>query len=226
MQPMCRTQGPTPLWSAIWKQPAADDVAVVLAGADAVVLRSAAGAGSGVPRKDSVDRAASVLMAGRRRTGRGSQASLQISSMGANQPCRSPAPVRSGRPTSRRKPLPRTTCAPGTWTGPSHAPGHLTDAPATAKIRPAAPPVPAGPIPRADVAAVIAALLDEPGTAHQTLELVSGDSPIDAPLSAASLAYPAPGSSPAIRLPRAEARAPGAMSVACSSARSTSRTRW
>src|SRR5438094_37858 len=32
----------------------------------------------------------------------------------------------------------------------------------------------------ADVAAVIAALLDEPGTRHQTLELVSGDSPVAA----------------------------------------------
>ena len=59
-------------------------------------------------------------------------------------------------------------------------PGHLTDAPATGKIRLAVPPVPAGTIPRADVAAVIAALLDEPGTVHQTLELVGGDSPIAA----------------------------------------------
>ena len=44
----------------------------------------------------------------------------------------------------------------------------------------AAPPVPAGTIPRADVAAVIAALLDEPGTRQQTLELVAGDSPVAA----------------------------------------------
>ena len=35
-------------------------------------------------------------------------------------------------------------------------------------------------MPRADVAAVIAALLDEPGTAHQTLELTGGDSPVAA----------------------------------------------
>ena len=46
--------------------------------------------------------------------------------------------------------------------------GGLTDAPA------------AGTVPRADVAAVIAALLDEPGTWHQTLELVGGDSPVAA----------------------------------------------
>ena len=59
-------------------------------------------------------------------------------------------------------------------------PGSLTDAPATGRIHLAAPPAPAGAIPRADVAAVIVALLDEPGTRQQTLELVAGDSPIAA----------------------------------------------
>jgi uncharacterized protein YbjT (DUF2867 family) len=59
-------------------------------------------------------------------------------------------------------------------------PGGLTDAPATGRIRLAAPPVPRGTIPRADVAAVIAALLDNPGARHQTLELVGGDSPVAA----------------------------------------------
>jgi len=57
-------------------------------------------------------------------------------------------------------------------------PGRLTDAPATGTIRLAAPPIPRGAIPRGDVAAVIAALLDEPGSGHKTLELTSGDSPV------------------------------------------------
>ena len=59
-------------------------------------------------------------------------------------------------------------------------PGGLTDAPATGKVRLAAPPVPGGTVPRADVAAVIAALLDNQGTWHQTLELIGGDSPVAA----------------------------------------------
>ena len=59
-------------------------------------------------------------------------------------------------------------------------PGGLTDAPPTGRIRLAAPPVPRGTVPRADVAAVIAALIDDPGTGHQTLELVGGDSPVAA----------------------------------------------
>ena len=59
-------------------------------------------------------------------------------------------------------------------------PGGLTDDPAAGRIRLAPPPVPPGTIPRADVAAVIAALLDHPATRHRTLELTSGPTPIDA----------------------------------------------
>jgi uncharacterized protein YbjT (DUF2867 family) len=57
-------------------------------------------------------------------------------------------------------------------------PGGLTDAPAAGRVRLAAPPVSRGTIPRADVAAVIAALLSGPYARHQTLELVSGDTPV------------------------------------------------
>ena len=65
-----------------------DDVAAALAGADAVVFAAGAGPGSGAPRKDSVDRAASVLMAdAAERTG--VRRFVQVSSMGAGQPPRS-----------------------------------------------------------------------------------------------------------------------------------------
>ena len=65
-------------------------------------------------------------------------------------------------------------------------PGGLTDDPAVGRIRLAPPPVPPGTIPRADVAAVIAALLDHPGTRHRTLELTSGGTPVDAAVRALS----------------------------------------
>src|SRR5690349_24605987 len=42
----------------------AEDVAGLLSGADAVVFAAGAGPGSGAPRKDTVDRGATVLMAG------------------------------------------------------------------------------------------------------------------------------------------------------------------
>src|SRR6266849_4447158 len=63
----------------------ADDVAALLSGAGAVVFAAGAGAGSGAPRKDSVDRGASVLRAGAAERA-GVRRFVQISSMGAGQP--------------------------------------------------------------------------------------------------------------------------------------------
>ena len=57
-------------------------------------------------------------------------------------------------------------------------PGGLNDDPGTGQVALATPPLPRGRVPRADVAAVIVALLDKPGTSGQTLDLVSGDTPV------------------------------------------------
>jgi uncharacterized protein YbjT (DUF2867 family) len=156
----------------------AGDVAALLSGADAVVFAAGAGPGSGAARKDSVDRAAAVLMA---------QAAeraavhrfVQVSSMGAGQP------PRSGTDEVWAAYIAAKTAAEDDlrardldWT--ILRPGGLTDSPATGMVRLAVPPVPAGKVPRADVAAVIAALLGEPGTRHLTLELTGGDTPVAA----------------------------------------------
>jgi uncharacterized protein YbjT (DUF2867 family) len=154
----------------------AEDVVVLLSGADAVVFAAGAGPGSGAPRKDTVDRAAAVLMAGAAERA-GVRRFVQVSSMGAGTP---PQPgtdeVWAAYLTAKTAAEDDLRTRDLDWT--ILRPGGLTDAPATGKIQLAPPPVPAGTIPRADVAAVIAALLDEPGTRHQTLELVSGDSPV------------------------------------------------
>src|SRR6516225_6564897 len=63
----------------------ADDVAVLLSGADAVVFAAGAGPGSGAARKDSVDRAASALMADAAERA-GVSRFVQVSSMGAGRP--------------------------------------------------------------------------------------------------------------------------------------------
>src|SRR5215467_136170 len=154
----------------------AGDVAVLLSGAGAVVFAAGAGPGSGAPRKDSVDRAASVLLAeaaGRAGVGR----FVQISTMGAGQPPRPGTDeVWAAYLTAKTAAEDDLRARDLDWT--ILRPGGLTDAPATGRIRLAAPPVPRGSIPRADVAAVIAALLDQPGTRHQTLELTGGDTPV------------------------------------------------
>jgi len=156
----------------------ADDVAGLLSGAGAVVFAAGAGAGSGAPRKDTVDRGASVLMADAAERA-GVRRFVQVSTMGAGQP------PRPGTDEVWAAYIAAKTAAEDDlrsrdldWT--ILRPGRLTDAAATGRIRLAAPPIPRGTVPRADVAAVIAALLDEPGTRHQTLELVGGDSPIAA----------------------------------------------
>jgi len=156
----------------------ADDVAALLSGAAAVVFAAGAGPGSGAARKDSVDRGASVLMADAAERA-GVRRFVQVSSMGAGQPPRPGTDeVWAAYITAKTAAEEDLRSRDLDWT--ILRPGHLTDGPATGRIRLAAPPVPAGAIPRADVAAVIAALIDEPGTRRQTLELTGGDSPIAA----------------------------------------------
>jgi hypothetical protein len=55
----------------------------------------------------------------------------------------------------------------------------LTDDPGTGRVL-LQPSVPAGDIPRDDVAALLVALLDEPAAAGLVLETVSGDDPVAA----------------------------------------------
>ena len=154
----------------------ADDVAVLLSGADAVVFAAGAGPGSGSPRKDSVDRAASVLMADAAERA-GVRRFVQVSSMGAGRAPRSGSDeVWAAYITAKTAAEADLRARDLDWT--ILRPGGLTNAPATGKIRLAPPPVPRGTVPRADVAAGIAALLDNPGTGNHTLELTSGDSPV------------------------------------------------
>jgi uncharacterized protein YbjT (DUF2867 family) len=163
-----------------------DEVAAVLQGADSVVFTAGAGPGSGVARKDTVDRAAAVLLADAAERA-GVRRYLLVSATGVED-------VR------------------GDTTGPDdevfHAylvaklaaeddlrartldwtilrPGHLTDDPGTGRVR-LAPSVPRASIPRDDVAAVLAALLDRPATRGKVLEVVGGDTPVEDAAAAAA----------------------------------------
>ncbi|MEU8319076.1 SDR family oxidoreductase [Nonomuraea sp. NPDC048881] len=158
------------------EQATADEVTEILRGADAVIFAAGAGPGSGAARKDTVDRAASVLTADAAERA-GVRRFIQISSMGAGRP---PAP---GSDAVWAAYIEAKTAAEDdlrardglAWT--ILRPGRLTDEPGTGLVR-LAPEVPPGSVPRDDVAAVVMALLENPGTAHRTLELVSGDTPV------------------------------------------------
>src|SRR5258705_177072 len=78
------------------------------------------------------------------------------------------------RPVRRRSP---PTCWEPTRTG--SRPERRPAAPGTGFVIWAGPTLPRGKVTRDDVAAVIAGLLDTPGTEGRTLELVEGDTPID-----------------------------------------------
>ncbi|MFC4116208.1 SDR family oxidoreductase [Nonomuraea zeae] len=153
------------------------EVAELLRGADAVVFAAGAGPGSGAARKDTVDRGASVLLAEAAERA-GVRRFVQISSMGVGKPPRPGGDdVWAAYMKAKTEAEDDLRARDLDWT--VLRPGHLTDEPGTGLVR-LAPEVAPGSVPRDDVAAVIVALLANPGTVGQTLELVSGDTPIAA----------------------------------------------
>jgi uncharacterized protein YbjT (DUF2867 family) len=153
-----------------------DDVAQHLSGADAVVFAAGAGPGSGATRKETVDRDAAILLADAAEAANISRY-VMISSTGADTDA---TDVRDEVFTAylrakgaaddnvRARPTLDVTVV---------RPGRLTDDPGTGRVTIAEETL-RGSIPREDVAAVILAVLDTPGTGGRTIELVSGDTPI------------------------------------------------
>jgi uncharacterized protein YbjT (DUF2867 family) len=156
----------------------AEAVAKVLAGADAAVFAAGAGPNSGPDRKDTVDRAASVLLAQACELA-GVDRFLQVSSMGVESVRATPPKPDddvfaiylraklAAEEDLRSRPLAWVVLRPG----------GLTDNPGTGRVQ-LAPSVESGRVPRADVAAVLLALLDTPDARGLVLELVGGDTPI------------------------------------------------
>ena len=160
------------------EQASVDEVAEVVQGADAVVFAAGAGPGSGADRKHTVDHAAAVLLADAAERA-GVRPYLLVSSMGVEQ-------ARHGTPRgmdpvfavylqaklrAEDQILPRpaldTTIV---------RPGRLTDEPGTGRVT-LAHGVDYGEIPRDDVAAVLAEML-QAGTSNDVVELVGGQTPI------------------------------------------------
>ncbi|MFD8599211.1 SDR family oxidoreductase [Kitasatospora sp. NPDC059646] len=158
------------------------EVARHLEGADAAVFAAGAGPGSGADRKDSVDHAACVLFADAAEAA-GVRRFLVVSSMGADrEPPEGTDPVFARYLRAKGAADADVRSRPGLdWT--ILRPGALTDEPGTGLVRIAAS-TGRGEVPRDDVAAVLAALLDEPRTAGLTLELISGDTEATAALAA------------------------------------------
>ncbi|MFE4868901.1 SDR family oxidoreductase [Streptomyces sp. NPDC056682] len=151
-----------------------DAVAEVLRGADAVVFAAGAGPGSDATRKESVDRAAAVLFADAAERA-GVRRYVIVSSMGADPTHRGDevfdaylrAKGAADEAVRARTSLDWTVLRPGMLTNDAGK-GLVSLAASTGR----------GAIPRDDVAAVLAELLDTPATSGLTLELIAGSAPV------------------------------------------------
>jgi nucleoside-diphosphate-sugar epimerase len=155
---------------------AVEDVTAVVSGADAVVFAAGAGPGSGAARKDTVDRAAAVLLADAAERA-GVRRYLLVSSMGVDAVADGATPqgmdevflaylrakLAAEQDLLARQDLATTVLRPGS----------LTDDPGAGRVT-LAGHVDRGSVPRDDVAAVLVALLDA-GRDGAVLELVGGD---------------------------------------------------
>ncbi|MDT0443522.1 NAD(P)H-binding protein [Streptomyces johnsoniae] len=154
----------------------AEEVGRHLAGADAAVFAAGAGPGSGAARKETVDRAAATLFADAAQRV-GVRRFLVVSAIGADEePPPGTDPVFAAYLRAKAAADADIRARTGLfWT--ILRPGSLTDDPGTGLVH-LAERTPRGQISRDDVAAVLAALLDRPGSAGLTLDLIGGDTPV------------------------------------------------
>jgi uncharacterized protein YbjT (DUF2867 family) len=153
-----------------------DSVVEVLSGADVAIFSAGAGPGSGVERKQTVDKGAAVLLA--EAAGRaGVRRHLQVSSMGADnfgdldpndQFTIYLQAKKAAEDDLRSRDLDWTVVRPG----------GLTNDPGTGKVL-LEDKTGYGRISRDDVALVLAGLCSNPASIGRTLELIAGDTPVD-----------------------------------------------
>jgi uncharacterized protein YbjT (DUF2867 family) len=155
--------------------PTTEALVAVVKGADAVVFAAGAGPGSGPARKRTMDRDGAIrLMDACRETG--VRRYVMVSAMGAR-----PGAERGEGDFSVYLQAKADADAALTTSGLHYTivrPGRLTDDPGTGRVT-IAPQLPRGEIPRADVAAVIATVLETARRVGDAFDLVSGETPIE-----------------------------------------------
>ncbi|QZY45322.1 MULTISPECIES: NAD(P)H-binding protein [Mycolicibacterium] len=152
-------------------------VSTHLRGADAVIFAAGAGPRSGAARKETVDRDAAILLADAAEAA-GVPRYVMVSSMGAD----AAAPDDAGDDVfvaylRAKGAADDVIRARTSLLATIVRPGLLTDDEPTGRVR-IAEHTGRGSIPRADVAAVLVAVLDTPDTAGRTFEVISGDAAV------------------------------------------------
>jgi uncharacterized protein YbjT (DUF2867 family) len=158
------------------EQASVDEVANHLDGADAVVFAAGAGPGSGAARKETVDRDAAILLADAAEAAN-VRRYLMVSSTGADANAVDSKDSVFTAYLRAKGAADDNVRARAALDSTIVRPGHLTNDPGTGRVEIADQTL-RGSIPREDVAAVLLAALDAPGTAGQMFEVISGDTPI------------------------------------------------
>ena len=153
---------------------ALDDISGCCEGADAVVFAAGAGPGSGPERKRTVDYGGAVkLIEAAERNG--IQRYVIVSAISAGRPEEWSEEM---RPYYEAKADADNSLAGSGLDYTIVRPGGLTDDPGTGLVR-VGTNLERGSIPREDVAAVVLAALETPGSIGKTFELVAGDTPVE-----------------------------------------------
>ncbi|RJQ79695.1 SDR family oxidoreductase [Pseudonocardiaceae bacterium YIM PH 21723] len=150
------------------------DLAAVLTGADAVVFAAGAGPNSGAARKDTVDRAAAVLLADAAEAA-GVRRYVMISAFRTDAFDPDSDDVFQVYKRAKSEADADLRARDLDWT--ILRPGALTNDEPTGLVE-VAPEVDRASIPRADVAALVVSALDSPSSVRQQYEAVSGSTPV------------------------------------------------
>jgi len=149
---------------------ALDDISRCCEGADAVVFAAGAGPGSGPERKRTVDYGGAVKL-----MESGVSRYVMVSAISAGRPEEWSGQM---RPYYEAKADADNRLLESGLDYTIVRPGGLTDDPGTGLVE-VGSDLERGNIPRDDVAAVLLAVLEAPGTVGKTFELVSGNTPIE-----------------------------------------------
>ncbi|MDV3124953.1 SDR family oxidoreductase [Mycobacterium sp. 21AC1] len=159
------------------EQSSVEQVAEQLRGADAVVFAAGAGPGSGVDRKETVDRDAAVLLADAAEAA-GVDRYVMVSAISADDRSLDDSYDEVFRAYIRAKSDADANVRARTGLRTTIVrPGGLTNEPGSGKVT-IAESTGRGTIAREDVARVLLAVLHDPDTVGRTFELISGDTPI------------------------------------------------
>ncbi len=152
----------------------AAELADVVTGADAVVFAAGGGPGSGAARKETVDRAAAVLLADAAQQA-GVRRYVMVSAMGTEKADPESDDIFQVYLRAKQAADDDVRGRDLDWT--VVKPGRLTDVEGSHQVRVGS--LERGEIPRADVPATLLAVLHTPETIGKTFDLLSGGQPIE-----------------------------------------------